>query len=54
MPWVGKYSTPEEYLSTRHPLVDLVDQLLKKRELKHISVQGRDFSIALHQKAIPT
>ena len=50
----GKYSTPEEYLSTRHPLVDLVDQLLKKRELKHISVQGRDFSIALHQQAIPT
>jgi oxaloacetate decarboxylase (Na+ extruding) subunit alpha len=50
----GKYSTPEEYLSTRHPLVDLVDQLLKRRELKHISVQGRDFSIALHQQTIPT
>ncbi len=49
---MGKASAPEEYLSVRHPIVELVDGLLKKPDLKHIFVQTGQFSILLHQGAL--
>lgn len=51
---IGKASTPEEYLSARHPIVELVDQLAKKRDLKHVFVQTRQLSISLHQATAGT
>lgn len=46
---MGKASAPEEYLSARHPVVELVDVLAKKRDQKHIVVQKGDLSISLHK-----
>jgi oxaloacetate decarboxylase alpha subunit len=46
---MGKASTPEEYLSTRHPVVELVDRLVQRRDLKHIFVQNGELSISLRQ-----
>jgi oxaloacetate decarboxylase (Na+ extruding) subunit alpha len=44
---MGKSSAPEEYLSARHSVVDLVDELLHKRDLNHIFVQHGELRIAL-------
>jgi oxaloacetate decarboxylase alpha subunit len=46
---LGKSIEPEEYLSARHPVVELVDQLAKRRDLKHVVVQTGDLTIALRQ-----
>ncbi len=46
---MGKSSSPEEYLSARHPLVKLVESLVQKRDLKHIFVQNGPLSISMHQ-----
>jgi oxaloacetate decarboxylase alpha subunit len=48
---VGKASRPEEYLSTRHPLVDLVDQLARKQDVHHVVVQDRELTLSLHKAA---
>jgi oxaloacetate decarboxylase alpha subunit len=50
---MGKASRPEEYLSTRHPLVDLVDQLARKQDVHHVVVHDRELSISLHKAASP-
>ena len=47
---LGKASSPEEYLSTCHPVVELVDQLVKRQHLKHIFVQSGPLSITLEQR----
>jgi oxaloacetate decarboxylase alpha subunit len=46
---IGKSSSPEEYLSTRHPIVELVEALVRKPDLKHVHVQHGPLSIALHR-----
>jgi hypothetical protein len=51
---IGKSSEPEDYLSTRHPVVELVEKLVQQRELKHVYVQHRGLSIALRQGAART
>jgi len=51
---MGKSSSPEEYLSTRHPVVELVDRLVQKRDLKHIFVQNGELSISLHKETLDT
>jgi oxaloacetate decarboxylase alpha subunit len=48
---MGKASSPEEYLSARHPVVELVERLAQKRDLKHVVVQSGGLSIALHQQS---
>ncbi len=45
---LGKFSSPEEYLSARHPLVMLVEELSKKRHLAHVIVQQGDLTLSLH------
>jgi len=47
---MGKSSSPEEYLSTRHPVVELVDRLVQKKDLKHIFVQNGELSISLRKE----
>jgi oxaloacetate decarboxylase alpha subunit len=47
---MGKASPPEEYLSTRHPVVELVDKLVQKQDLKHIFVQTGELSISLRKE----
>jgi oxaloacetate decarboxylase alpha subunit len=49
---LGKASTPAEYLSTRHPVVELVERLVQKRDVGHIVVQTGQWRVALH-KAVP-
>jgi oxaloacetate decarboxylase alpha subunit len=44
---LGKSSQPDEYLSARHPLMMLVDELSKKRDLHHVVVQDGGLSISL-------
>jgi oxaloacetate decarboxylase alpha subunit len=51
---LGKTSQPEEFLSARHPLVALVDELSKKRELSHVVVQQGELSVSLHKDASGT
>jgi oxaloacetate decarboxylase alpha subunit len=46
---MGKSSAPEEYLSTRHPIVELVEGLVQKRDLEHVFVQTGDLSISLRK-----
>jgi len=48
---LGKFSSPDEYLSARHPLVTLVEELAKKRHLAHIVVQKGDLTLSLHAGA---
>ncbi|HEY7065242.1 MAG TPA: biotin carboxyl carrier protein [Chloroflexota bacterium] len=48
---VGKSSEPEEYLSARHPVVELVDKLAQKRDLHHIQVQTGELSLSLSRGA---
>jgi oxaloacetate decarboxylase (Na+ extruding) subunit alpha len=47
---MGKASPPEEYMSTRHPVVELVDKLVQKQDLKHIFVQTGELSISLRKE----
>jgi oxaloacetate decarboxylase alpha subunit len=51
---IGRASAPEEYLSARHPVVELVDQLVRKRDLQHVVVQHGGLSISLHKGTLAT
>src|SRR5919202_5562346 len=42
---VGKSSAPEEYLSARHPIVELVEALVQKRDLQHVHVRTGQLSV---------
>jgi oxaloacetate decarboxylase (Na+ extruding) subunit alpha len=46
---LGKASRPEEYLSARHPVAALIQELANKRHLGHVVVRKGDLTIALHQ-----
>ena len=48
---LGKASRPEEYLSARHPVAALIQELATKRHLGHVVVRKGDLTIALHQPA---
>jgi oxaloacetate decarboxylase alpha subunit len=47
---MGKASSPEEYLSARHPLVTLVEELSKRQHLGHVVVQKGDLTISLQHQ----
>lgn len=46
---MGKASSPEPYLSARHPLVELVDELSKKRQLRYIALQRGNMTVTLRK-----
>ncbi len=48
---LGKFSSPEEYLSARHPLVMLVEELSKKRDLAHVVVRMGELTLSLRRGA---
>jgi oxaloacetate decarboxylase alpha subunit len=50
---MGKASTPEEYLSARHPLVTLVEELSRRDGLGHVVVQKGDVKVSFQQRATP-
>ncbi|MCA1647189.1 MAG: hypothetical protein LC797_17600 [Chloroflexi bacterium] len=48
---MGQASTPEEYLSARHPLVTLVEELSTRQHLGHVVVQKGDLTVSFQQHA---
>ncbi|MBI2359435.1 MAG: hypothetical protein HYV04_11150 [Deltaproteobacteria bacterium] len=46
-----KAGPPKSYLSTQSPLLALLDELSKKKELTHIYIQKGDLSIRMKKEA---
>jgi hypothetical protein len=47
-----KFAPPrKEYLDTRRPLVRLVEELSRKRDLSHVYIRKGDLSISIGRKA---
>ena len=44
---LGKWSPPEAYLSARHPLVTLVEEIAKRPHFGHVVVQKGDLTLTL-------
>ncbi|MBI4490174.1 MAG: hypothetical protein HY694_13915 [Deltaproteobacteria bacterium] len=43
---------PKEYLSARHPLVTLIEELAKRTDLSHVRVEKEGFSLTLEKRAV--
>ncbi len=44
---MGKASAPKDFLSVRHPVATLIDELSKRRNFRRVVVQKGDVSVTL-------
>jgi oxaloacetate decarboxylase alpha subunit len=49
-----KAGPPKSYLSVQNPLIALIDELSKKKELSHVHIQKGDLSIRMERGDYPT